>query len=152
MSLQKEEGEQTLSSHLIIRSKFFYFAIVLFYNVSCRFGQTSNDTKNILHGTIAYPFGSAKAIGISHNKDKLVLKSLSGQNEYVLELPDDNEDFNLEIPLSEFSNKSKDGLSRKNNIKDPSRIDREIIANFPNIAKTNRTETAVLDNAFGVSE
>ena len=142
-----------MSSHLTIELRPF-LSIILCLNLgACKLmSNKTQQNEDILKGTIAYPFGSTKAVGIDMNRDKLVLRSLSGNHEYVVELPDDHEDFNLEVPLSEINQAVNGGRLSRRKIRDPSRTDREIVANFPSIAKTNKTETELLDNAFGVTK
>lgn len=146
---QKGAEEQMWSSHLTTKIGLLIFLLNTLLSCRSKSGEKDN-LANILNGTISYPFGSARAVGFEGNRDKLVLKSLSGPNEYTIEIPHDHDDIDLEIPMSELN--SGQGITRGSPFRrNPSKTDRELTARFPDISRRNKSQTELLDSAFGVT-
>ena len=101
----------------------------------------------ILHGTISYPFIRSNPLGVNGKRDKFIIRSISGSTEYVIEIPDAGEEYDIEIPLAALN----PGDSHKpKGISSPAATDREITASMPDMAKEAPAKSAFMDKAFGV--
>lgn len=101
----------------------------------------------MLHGTISYPFIRSNPLGLNGKKEKFVIRSISGSTEYVIEIPDAGEDYDIEIPLAAIGS----GDSHKpKGISSPAATDREITASLPDLAREAPAKSAFMDKAFGV--
>lgn len=116
---------------------------------SCQVRDPYND---LVEGTIAYPFiEPANPIGYNGNQhdDKFVVRTLAGQTEYVVEIPQGAQFYDVEIPIAQLSGTENGDLKK---IKNPQNTDRELVANLPKLSAATREEQALLDQAFGVGE
>ena len=113
---------------------------------------SSND-REVMHGTIAYPFGSeTKPLGLNQNREKFVIRSIVGKTEYIVEIPGGGEDYDIEVPLAEIDN-SKDDLGQtKDNLASAISTDRELTSAFPQISDKKPTQTKFLDKVFGLGQ
>jgi hypothetical protein len=79
--------------------RWLYLIIISFFSVLC--SKTPTPEEEMMEGSITYPFvEEEKPLGINHQKEKFVIRSIEGNREYVLEIPGAGEDYEIEIPLS----------------------------------------------------
>jgi tetratricopeptide (TPR) repeat protein len=91
-------------------------------------------------------------LGANGPKDKFVIKSVVGQTQYIVEIPEAAENYDIEIPLADIQQEIDDPLGLKpQGVGQPMITDRELTSRFPNIAK-GREDAALVDNAFGVGQ
>jgi hypothetical protein len=138
-----------VTSYSNLTSKFVLFFSLL-TTVSCSYkSQNIVEHDPILHGNITYPFAVAPpAIGKNVPKKDFVISSQSGGTMYSVAIPGEARDFNVEIPLAELS--SEKGYISKSPL-GSSMTDREIVNSFPAIEKNYPEQTALTDEAFGVT-
>lgn len=105
---------------------------------------------HVLHGSITYPFVRTNPLGVNGKPEKFVIKSISGGTEYVIEIPDAGENYDIEIPLAVL----QQGKSHENlkNIGSAAQTDREIMGSLPDMSKEAQAKTDFLDKAFGVGK
>lgn len=113
----------------------------------------TNNKSDMLYGQIAYPFVSrTQPLGYNGPEEKFVIKSAVGGTEYVVEIPQGAKDYDIEIPIADIKNQVNDPMGLKpTGISQPMITDRELVANFPKIARSSE-DAALVDNAFGVGD
>ena len=114
---------------------------------ACKSNDHDPSMEQILHGTITYPFIRSNPLGINGKKDKFIIRSISGSTEYVIEIPDAGEDYDIEIPLAAIGTGERD---KPKGISSPAATDREITASLPDMAREAPAKSAFMDKAFGV--
>lgn len=104
----------------------------------------------MLHGTISYPFVETKPLGINGKPNKFIIRTIKGNTEYVVEIPEGGESYDIEIPMASLGG---DSLVT-GNPKLPSEVstDRELTQAMPDISDQNPGKSALLDKAFGTAE
>ena len=117
-------------------------------------GCARNDAtmQEILHGTISYPFVATNPLGVNGKREKLIIRSITGKTEYVIELPNLGEDYNIEVPLAQFDNASSPEGDRPKDLPPAAKTDQEQMEALPNIEDKNPTQVALMDRAFGVAK
>lgn len=111
----------------------------------------SVSTEEKMYGTIAYPFGPAKALAINRKEEKFIIRSVNGSTEYAVEIPGAAEEYDIEVPMADLGSSAIGGINPKD-IKNPAVTDRQAVASFPSIANQQPTDSAFVDKAFGVGE
>lgn len=144
MSRLRGEVVVKLSSHTTF-SFYLYLGLLIFV-----FGCSSADDpyERIVKGTISYPFYKpTRSIGKSGEEKKFVIRTVTGNTEYIVEIPGGGRDYDIEVPIAEIK-----GDEPKEKIKNPQIGDRELVTNMPKMSLTTQEERAVMDKAFGVGE
>ena len=134
----------------------FYTIFILFafyIASSCSSARTPYE-EQVMNGTISYPFvGQNQSIGKNGPADKFVVKSVVGEREYIVEIPDAAKEYDVQIPLAAFDDPNSTGAKLAGGAKgvhNPQLTDREIVAEMPQLDKKHPSDTALLDKAFGV--
>lgn len=104
----------------------------------------------ILHGTISYPFVKSNPLGVNGKQERFIIRSISNGTEYVIEIPDAGEDYDIEIPMATLSQNGGIGPSIPKGLSPAAGTDREITSSLPDMAKESPEKAALLDKAFGV--
>lgn len=129
----------------------YIFALCML--ASCASSPTSYE-EQVMNGTITYPFvGQDRPIGTNGPAEKFVVKSVVGDREYVVEIPDAAKDYDVQIPLAAFDDPGSIGhklAGGTKGVNNPQLTDREIVAEMPQLEKKHPSDTALLDKAFGV--
>ena len=98
---------------------------------------------------IAPPVASyTSPLGKNTNTDKVIIKSMTADSEFSVELPGGPSDYDLEVPLAQISGKNS---PKKNVPGNPVTTDRELLANMPRLDDLHSADTATLDAALNVS-
>lgn len=134
--------------HLIFKLSLFAFQCTLFSCVSSY--QPSQD---ILQGTITYPFTGSKKIGFDAPTKSFIIRSIVGNTEYIVEIPDAGEGYNIEVPLADVKSAQKNSspTQKAKNLGLPHSTDRELVNRFPKITDKHKEQVNVLDRSFGVA-
>ncbi len=117
-------------------------------------GCASDPQKQILEGTIAYPFVErTEPLGRgSMDSDKFVIRSAVGNTEYTVEIPGAARDYDIEVPLADLGGKGTSGPMDDDISKSkPQVTDREFVSQFPRIKGADQQDAALTDAAFGVA-
>lgn len=114
---------------------------------ACSSSSYDANMEEILHGTISYPFIRSNPLGVNGKREKFVIRSISGSTEYVIEIPDAGEEYDIEIPLAALG---QEGDLKPKGISSPAATDREIMASLPDMASEAPVKSALMDKAFGV--
>ncbi|SMF13511.1 tetratricopeptide repeat protein [Pseudobacteriovorax antillogorgiicola] len=135
-----------------IVSKTLAFLSLIASMVAC---QSSPDSpastpyQEMVQGTISYPFYlETEPLGTNGKEDKFVIRTISGDTEYVIEIPRAATDYDVAVPLAQ----SKESLVEEPKVRNPQLTDRELTSQFPQLDAQTEEERALLDKAFGVSE
>lgn len=123
-----------------------FFALII--PSACR--HRGDQIDDVLRGTISYPFLKTDSLGHDALRDKLVIKSIKGDNQYVVEFPNNGSDYDVEIPLAsslDDSGKPADVALTGN----PTATDLEMTRALPDAARAATKDARLLDKAFGVA-
>ncbi|NRA67343.1 MAG: hypothetical protein HRU19_22860 [Pseudobacteriovorax sp.] len=135
----------------LIASSLIFLAFVS----SCRSSggsHVSDDLDTIVEGTISYPFYvDTDPIGQDAPDQKFVIKTISGDTEYVVEIPNAAAEYEVMVPLA-LANNGQTVDRKLSKVRNPQLTDRELIAQFPSLDAATEEERMLLDKAFGVSE
>ncbi len=139
------------SSRLII-SIILATTALIFVIGSCSSRPTTYE-EMVMDGTISYPFNEpTQHIGGNGPAEKFVIKSVVGDREYIVEIPDAAKDYDVQIPLASFEDPNSIGAKLSGTpkgVNNPQLTDREIVAEMPRLDKKHPSDTALLDRAFG---
>lgn len=136
-------------SHIAFKP--YHWGIFIFL-ISCQ-SNNSDPYKSLTEGAIDYPFySSPKKIGYngSYGK-KLVVKSISNNTEYVIEIPNSGEDYNVEIPIAQNTDYSS-SRRKKNKIRNPQSTDRELVNQLPKLSYQSVNERLAIEKGMGLGE
>lgn len=114
-----------------------------------------------IEGQIAYPFveetrplGTAGAA--TSSDEKFIIRSAVGDREYSVEIPGGARDYDVMVPLGELGDAaSGTGASvgkPPRTLASAVRTDQEITKDLPRLEQRRPTDSAMLDQAFGVAE
>ena len=124
-------------------------ALVLLLGFGCSTEAEDKRIQEILHGTIAYPFQQTQPLGYNRGGEKFVIRTIVGQTEYTVEIPNAGQDYDIEVPLAALGGEqAPDRL----NLAKASVTDREMVNQLPKIEDKSPQQTGFLDKAFGVSK
>ena len=90
-------------------------------------------------------------LGKNSNNDKVVIKSMTSDSEYSIELPGGPTDYDLEVPLAQIGKKDGKKLKSADGPGNPVGTDRELLASMPRLEDGHANDTATLDAALGVT-
>ena len=101
--------------------------------------STTSEPVNRVDGTIAYPFvAETKSVGKSRSKDNFVIKSAVGSAEYTIEIPDADDNYDIQIPLASMNPPAmSDALSvgaKGGKAPNPVTTDKEMVSALPSLA------------------
>ncbi|MBF0441147.1 MAG: hypothetical protein HQK54_04520 [Oligoflexales bacterium] len=136
-------------SSRIIFSDFLRMILVLemLLAFGCRTSKTSVYDQ-VYNATITYPFYyEAKKIGNDGRQEKLVIRTSSGNTEYSLEIPENVQDYDIEVPVADIGAGRKEPSARNVQMSD-----RELVSSMPRLSRAAEEEKALMDKAFGVAE
>lgn len=111
-----------------------------------------DDAEEVLTpGTISFPFSyQPEAIGREGpHGNKLVVKSIAGKSEYVIELPDEGDNYAIEVPTATFSAPAANPAAA---FKNPSATDRELVNQMPELTPGTYQQRQQLEQGLGLSE
>lgn len=129
----------------------FSIAYTLSFSIFLGACQSSSEspTGHIIQGTISYPFYvETDPIGKNGKDDKFVIRTISGDTEYVVEIPHAATDYDVAIPIAQLNENAK----KKHTIRNAHITDRELTASFPKLDQEVQNERSLMDKAFGVME
>ena len=107
----------------------------------------------VSRGQIAYPFVDETApLGKNGPDDKFVIRSAVGNAEYTVEIPGAAQDYDVAVPLADMAPAGSLTPGTASHEGNAITTDREITAAFPRLDRAHPTDTAILDQAFGVGE
>ena len=101
-------------------------------------------------GKIYFPFVDNTPLGTNAPPKKFVMKSIQGNTEYVIEIPDAGEDYNIEIPMLALDGGNRP--FRKEDFDAAVRTDKEMTASLPQVSDGNPETAQLVDKAFGVGK
>ena len=134
----------------IIFSQLSFFFLT---GYGCSGSSTRDDDLDpILHGTISYPFVKSNPLGVNGKQDRFIIRSISNGTEYVIEIPDAGEDYDIEIPMATLSQNGGVGPSIPKGLSPAAGTDREITSSLPDMAKESPAKSSLIDKAFGVGK
>ncbi|MFK7871895.1 MAG: tetratricopeptide repeat protein [Oligoflexales bacterium] len=129
----------------------YLFIVSMFVLSSCSSSEHHAAVEDILHGTISYPFPETAELGRTRGKDPFIIRSSVGATEYVVEIPDGAEDFDVVVPLANLSSAAQGGVDRPMGVSNPAVTDRELVKALPKAQNVDPTNTSFVDRAFGVT-
>lgn len=103
-------------------------------------------------GSINYPFYKIPE-KIGHNgpfDKKLVIQSIAGNKKFVIELPNNGEDYNVEVPAAKFL--PNDTYQKTGKLKNTQSTDRELVNQMPKINYENLNDRLRIEKGLGVGE
>ena len=106
-------------------------------------------------GTISYPFiADTKPVGRAQAKLPFIIRTAVGASEFTVEIPDDANRYDIQIPLASLSptgsTDSKLRTRADGKPINPGTTDKELVGALPSLSKMKPNETAMMDAAFGV--
>lgn len=104
----------------------------------------------LLNGTISYPFVRSNPLGVNGKPEKFIIRSIRNGTEYVIEIPDAGDDYDIEIPTASLSDADASGTKAPGSLPPTARTDRELTSSLPNMGRELPSESALVDKAFGV--
>ena len=109
--------------------------------------QEESPYASLLNGQISYPFVQTRPLGVNDQPKKFIIRSIKGGAQYVVEIPDAGEDYDIEIPIAAIHKGSNEEEFRSSAVS----TDREILASMPSITKESPVQSSFMDKAFGVA-
>ena len=114
-------------------------------------GSSTDNYQEVVQGTISYPFYmDTDPLGKNGNEDKFVIKTITGGTEYIVEIPDGADNYEIMVPLAQV--KGDEPENRLEKVRNAQLTDRELTSQFPSLDAATEEERMLLDKAFGVSE
>lgn len=134
-------------SYFLTASKLTIIAVL---SASCMTAQNQQSNyETMVQGTISYPFYlETQPLGGNGKEDKFVIRTISGDTEYVIEIPRAATDYDVTVPLAVAQNNEEP----EPKVKNPEITDKELVSQFPKPDARAQEDRALLDKAFGVSE
>ena len=110
----------------------------------CR--QSSDQYQTLVEGQISYPFADqTRPIGKDGASDRFVIRSVKGGAEYIVEIPNGAEDYDISIPMTSLP--QDEG---KIKVQNPQLTDRELLATMPGPSQDQERDRSMLEDAMGV--
>lgn len=135
----------------IYRNSTFTRAVLALVFVSSVYGCRTKDD-DILQGQISYPFiQETSPIGVNGRTEPFVLKTTVGGTEYVVEIPHEARDYDIQVPLANINKDDATNGKRPKNVGSPQVTDRELEGAMPKIEDSRSQDAYLVDSAFGVS-
>lgn len=137
-----------ISIFRIISDRYCFFAfLVCMLGFGCRSSIDAYD--QVYKATITYPFYlETEKIGNDAKQERLIIRTTSGNTEYTVEIPENVQDYDIEVPIADIGKSSEVPVSEKN----VQISDRELVANMPRLSREAEEQKALMDKALGVSE
>jgi tetratricopeptide (TPR) repeat protein len=111
---------------------------------SCR--QSSDEYQSLVEGQISYPFADqTRPIGKDRSGERFVIRSVKGGAEYIVEIPNGAEDYDISIPMTSLP--ADEG---KIKVQNPQLTDRELLSTMPGPSQDQERDRSLLENAMGV--
>ncbi|MDD9952039.1 MAG: hypothetical protein OXT67_10805 [Zetaproteobacteria bacterium] len=126
---------------------------ILVGTLGCQSSTPPSRVEQLLyHQGITYPFPETHPIGVNGKPKKVVIRTRANDHEYVIEIPDGGDEFNIEVPLREAmrGGKQRDATEIPADLSHPLKTDQEWTAEMPRVEDAAKDETALVDKAFGV--
>lgn len=120
----------------------------------CRSVQPESRVDRLLyHQGITYPFPETHPIGINGKPKTVVIRTRADGHEYVIEIPDGGDEFNIEVPLEGTlpGRKKTQNRDLPADLSHPLQTDLEWTAQMPSLEDGSREDASLVDKAFGVS-
>ncbi len=116
--------------------------------LSCK--QTADPYAELVEGQISYPFTErTERIGKDPAQDRFVIRSVKGESEYIVEIPDGGDDYDIAVPMQGLPGGGGGGASKKDP-KNPQLTDRELLSAMPRPDQEQERDRAMLEDALGV--
>lgn len=103
---------------------------------------------NLEQGAISFPFVKTIPLGANEKPKKFIIKTIKGSTQYVVEIPDAGEEYDIEIPMAALSATEDEDQYNVS----PEKTDQELTASLPSLSKVSPARTAFVDKAFGVAD
>ena len=133
---------------------FGLMGLLLAWTTSCASAR-SDSVEAMVRGEaqISYPFYvHTPQLGTAGDHDRFVIRTVSGNTEYTVEVPSAAEDFDVMIPLAETQQQVSLEEKMLKTARNAQLTDRELTAQFPKPDAKTLKDRQLLDDAFGVSE
>mgnify|MGYP003683353761 CR=1 FL=1 len=140
-----------LSYPTVSKIRVFVLWSVSLVSTACQtpYNDSPSNYEVMVQGTISYPFYlETEPLGGNGKEDKFVIRTISGNTEYVIEIPRAATDYDVTVPLAI----AEPDTEPEPKIKNAELTDRELLSQFPKPDAASRDDRALLDKAFGVSE
>ncbi len=121
----------------------------LFVISACR--SDSEAEQEIYNSSISYPFGyGTNPIGKDKPLDdqRVIIRSTSGNREYVVEIPDGAKDYDLEIPLAPELGDGTNSATRSSS--NPQVTDSEMVSDMPQSPAFSNKDSAIINRSLGL--
>ncbi len=130
----------------------YLFRLIFSFPIICLLTHCATNEK-ILSENNSLPIAppvefSTTPLGKNTNSDKVIIKSMTTDSEFSVELPGGPTDYDLEVPLAQVTHKNQ---IKKNAPGNPVSTDRELLASMPRLEESHGADTASLDALLGVS-
>ncbi len=124
-------------------------SLLLLSILMCTCKSQSDPYDELSDGQISYPFtDKTEKIGRDPAKnDHFVIRSVRGQSEYIVEIPDGGDDYDIMVPMQGLPG---GGGEAKKDPKNPQITDRELISAMPKPDASQERDRAMLEDALGV--
>lgn len=133
-----------------ITFKVFKLSYLIPFGMACSSSDQQSEIEKILYGQIQYPFAQTQPIGRNQPKEKFVIRTSVGNTEYVIEIPNSGQDYNIEIPLASLEQGAIGGPARPRGLAKPNITDKEMIAALPRMQNMGGGNSQMMDKAFGL--
>jgi tetratricopeptide (TPR) repeat protein len=127
-------------------------SFLLIFSVLPQCASSDAELEAKLHGSIVYPFAESPSLGGKSPgsfSEPLIIRSITGGHEYVLEVPGGGEDYDIEIPLAEEGSKPGSRLPARMHA-NPVKTDQELVSRMPSASTLEPKASKLVDKAFGV--
>lgn len=112
--------------------------------------QTRDPYAELAAGQISYPFTEkTEKIGKDPARDRFVIRSVRGDSEYIVEIPDGGDDYDIAVPMQGLGG-GAGGAASKKDPKNPQITDRELLSAMPKPDYEQERERAMLEDALGL--
>lgn len=112
----------------------------------CR--SKSDPYDELSDGQISYPFpATTESIGKDPASDRFIIRSVKGQSEYIVEIPDGGDDYDIMVPMQGMSG---GGGEVRQDPKNPQLTDRELLSAMPRPDADQERDRAMLEDSLGV--